>query len=176
MNSLYASGSLLYRSRDFGTAGGNRFRSDSTTWRPISSCTSKTLSRTKSCCSEEMTLLRHRIEQVHRDAPVCSQLLDVPLQEVARPQITARAGGVGPSRIVQDRRCRKDGNVVEPAEHRNQRIRKPQRQSFAVFDFAQENKRQHGNRRERCRARHARCGRSREAARLPRASRTASAT
>ena len=30
------------------------FRSDSTTWRPISSCTSKTFSSTKSCCSEEM--------------------------------------------------------------------------------------------------------------------------
>ena len=71
-------------------------------------------------------LLRHRIEEVHRDAPVGSQLLDVSLQEVARPQIAARAGRVRPCGIVEDGRCRKDGNVFEPPEHRYQCISKPQ--------------------------------------------------
>ena len=55
MNSLYASGSLLYRSRDFGTAGGNRLCSDSATRRPISSWTSNTLSRSKSYFSDSVT-------------------------------------------------------------------------------------------------------------------------
>ena len=51
MNAPYASGSLLYRSREVGAPGGKRLRSEVTTRRPISSCTSKTLSSTKSCVS-----------------------------------------------------------------------------------------------------------------------------
>ena len=80
MNALYASGSLLYRSRDVGTADGNRLCSDSTTRRPISSWTSNTLSSVEVMFLGQRDLLRRRIEQLHRHAPVGAQLLNRSLQ------------------------------------------------------------------------------------------------
>ena len=95
MNSLYASGSLLYRSRDLGTARGNRLCSDSTTRRPISSWTSNTSSSIEVMFLGQHDFLRRRIEQLHRDAPVRPQLLDRPLQGVANAQIAADLGRFG---------------------------------------------------------------------------------
>ena len=126
MNSSYASGSLLYRSRDFGTARENRLCSDSTTRRPISSCTSNTFSMLEVMFLRIGDLLGHAIEEVHRDAPVCSHLLDVPLQDVADPQIAARVGRVGPGGVVKDCRCRNGSNILETPEHGNQSICKTQ--------------------------------------------------
>jgi hypothetical protein len=67
-------------------------------------------------------LLGHAIEEVHRNAPVCSHLLDIPLQDVADPQIAARVRRVGPSGVVKDCRCRNGSNIRETPEHGNQSI------------------------------------------------------
>ena len=48
----------------------------------------------KSCFSESVILLRRRIEQLHRDAPVSTQLLDRPLQRVANARDRGRPGRV----------------------------------------------------------------------------------
>ena len=51
----------------------NRLCSDSTTRRPISSCTSNTFSIVEVMFFGKGDLLRHAIEELHRDAPVCAQ-------------------------------------------------------------------------------------------------------
>jgi len=120
-------------------------------------------------------LLRHCIEEVHRDTPATSEFLDVSLQEMARSEFATGAVSVGSSSVLDNGRCRKDGRVVESAEHRNQCISKPQGQSSAIFDPAQENKRQHGIDVRGVGSATRVAEGPLEGARLPRASRTASA-
>jgi hypothetical protein len=104
--------------------------------------------------------LRRRIKQLHRDAPVCTQLLDRPLKGVADTEITADPGGFGTGGVAQNRRCRRDHHIFEVAQDRNDRIRKTQRQRSAAFHIAQEDKRQDRNGAEQWRPHQARHGRS----------------